>query len=298
MKNTQKNLVTVTIPTYYGGPSLVKSVKSIFSSQCDFGFEVKIAVDGNPLDKKVEKELKSMGAIVLFSKERGGQVARIKQLVDETKSEFIVLTQDDVLFEENTLAELMVGLDKKKATMVAAQVIPLPASNEFEKVVQVGVDISRHLAQNWRQADNYFAASGRCLAFKTSFLKKMSLPEEVLNSDTYLYFLNKQLGGSFYYNPKAIYHIRSPKKLAEHLKQSRKYQYVVPEVKHYLGIDPASEQPLSKSLLFQAYMKTVTNKPVYAAAYIGLLLYSRLAGKDMYKNATRFWDTDASTKEL
>ena len=86
--------------------------------------------------------------------------------------------------------------------------------------------------------------------------------------------------------------------LAEHLKQSRKYQYVAPEIKHYMGIDILTAQPLPKGLLIQAYVKQLLLQPVYAVGYIGILFYTRFFGKNLYQNATRFWDTDASTKEL
>ncbi len=298
MKN-QSTSVTVGIPTYYGGSSLVKTVESIRASTYDGPLTILVSVDGKPLDSDIRKQLIDLGVRVIENKERGGQVARIRQIVSLCETDLLIQTQDDILFTPHTVTELVKGFEEHpNVTMESGKVVPLPATNFFEKVVHVGVSISYTIGKHWNRGDNYFLAGGRCLAFQTEMAKKLDMPEEVLNSDTYLYFLNQKLGGSFYHVPSAIYFMRSPKTLADHMKQSKKYQHVSKEIQHYLGIDITNVQPLPASLRVLAFVQELLRNPLLALCYLGVLFYTRSQGKDMYENVTRFWDTDASTKEL
>lgn len=294
-----KKSFTVGIPTYYGGPGLVKSVKSVLKSRKVGKFPIVVAVDGNPLEQNIRKELKELGVRVIENKDRGGQVARINQLISLCKTELIILTQDDILFEADTIYELVKGFEQNpKVTMESGKVVPLKATNFFEKVVQVGVSISYTIGRNWGDSDNYFLAGGRCLAFRTKAAKKIKMPEEVLNSDTYLYFANQKIGGKFLHIPNAIYHMRSPKTLRDHLRQSKKYQFVPDEMKHYLKVDINKVQPIPAWIQIKAFLKELFINPVLASAYFIVMFYTRVSAKDMYKNAKRFWDTDVSTKEI
>ena len=296
--NTNNLSFTVGIPTYYGGESLIRAVDSVLASRGVGKFDIMVTVDGNPLDAKIRQALLQREVKLIENKNRGGQVARIKQLINQTKTDIIILTQDDVLFEPTTARELVNAFSKKTVTMVSGKVIPLPAKTFIERVVQVGVSISYTIGKNWENSDNYFLAGGRCLAFRSSFVKKFTIPEEVLNSDTYLYFENKKQGGAFKHAENAIYHMRSPMKIADHLKQSKKYQFVPDEIKQYLSIDINKEQPLTMTLQLHALLTELISSPVYLIPYIVLMIYTRFAAKDMYANAKRFWDTDVSTKEL
>jgi len=195
--NTNNLSFTVGIPTYYGGESLIRAVDSVLASRGVGKFDIMVTVDGNPLDAKIRQALLQREVKLIENKNRGGQVARIKQLINRTKTDIIILTQDDVLFEPTTARELVNAFSKKTVTMVSGKVIPLPAKTFIERVVQVGVSISYTIGKNWENSDNYFLAGGRCLAFRSSFVKKFTIPEEVLNSDTYLYFENKKQGGAF-----------------------------------------------------------------------------------------------------
>lgn len=297
--NTYKKITfSVGIPTYYGGESLVRAVKSILSSKNVGKFEIVVTVDGNPLERDIKQKLLDLGIKLIENKERGGQVARIKQLIALAKAEVLVLTQDDVLFSENTLSEILKGFANDKITMVSGKVQPLKATNIIERIIQTGVSISYTIGRNWSNSDNYFLAGGRCLAFRTSFIKKFSIPNEILNSDTYLYFHNQQMGGKFLHVPKAVYYMRSPKKLSDHLKQSKKYQFVPAEIKKYLNIDVSSAQPLSKKLELYAFLLELVKNPFFTLSYMGVMIYTRIVGRHMYDHVTRFWETDASTKEL
>lgn len=296
----KNNLIfTVGIPTYYGGLGLVEAAKSILASKNVGEFRFIVCVDGNPLEKDIEKKLVSLGVEVVFSSIRGGQVARVKQMISLTKSDLLILTQDDIRFEQDTLSKIIKTFETNPdITMIGARVLPFPAKFLFEKIVETGVSLTHHIGKSWNSGDNYLLASGRCLAFKTSFIKKFKIPEEVINSDAYLYLENKKKKGVFKYLPDAIVYNKSPQNLKEHLKQSRKFQYSLEELSKHITFDLNKEYSVPALIKLRAYFEEFIRNPFWTILYFFVFFYTRTQQKNMYSKAKRFWDTDKSTKTI
>lgn len=295
----KKYSLTVGIPTYYGGPGLVEAAKSVLASKKVEKFRFIVCVDGIPLDKKIEKHLKDLGVEVVFSKVRGGQVARIKQIISLAKSDLLLLTQDDIRFEPDTLFKIIKTFETNPdVTMIGARVLPVPARTFFEKIIEVGVSLTHRIGMLWNDGDNYLMSSGRCLAFRTGFIKKFQIPEEVINSDAYLYFENKKKGGIFKHLPDVAVYNKSPQNLKEHLKQSRKFQYSLEEISRYINFGLNKEYSVPASLKLRAYFEKFIKNPFWTLLYCFVFLYTRTQQKNMYSKAKRFWETDKSTKKI
>jgi len=297
MTNTENSLsLTVGIPTYYGGPALVRAVESILASGGVEKFRIIVSVDGNPLKEEVSRRLRELGVDVIENALRGGQVARIKQMITLCNTDILVLTQDDVQFEPSALAEIVKTFaDHSDTTMIGARVKAAPAESLFESAVEVGVRMTHYIGDRWNDENNYLLSSGRCLAFRSYMAKKLTIPEEVINSDAYLYFENKRLGGVFRSVTNAIVYNKSPQKISEHIKQSKKFEYSQAELSRYLHIDLASEYAIPKILIIQALAKEFITHPIAAILYMGIQFYTKFR-KNTYANTKRFWDTDVTTK--
>lgn len=299
MKDITSLSVTVGIPTYYGGQGLVKTVQNVLASVGIEPFRLIVCVDGNPLKPEIAKQLSDLGVEIITSETRGGQRARIKQMVALCDTDILILTQDDVLFSQKTVAEITKAFTKDPAlTMISGHGDYFLAKSFFEKVIRIGALVSGIIGKNWNKGDNYMQVGGRCLAFRTAWIKDMSLNEEVLNSDVNFYFLNKKLGGKFQRVYSANYFVRSPQTLSEHLKQSRKFQLAASEVKEYLDIDIGSRYTLPLGWSTYAIGKIFVCHPIQTICYIGVWIYTRIAGNTIYTNVRRFWETDVSTKEI
>jgi len=290
---------TVGIPTYYGGPALVRAVKSILKSKNVEDFRLIVCIDGNPLEPKIEKQLLDLGVEVVLSKKRGGQVARLKQLLSLSKTELVVLTQDDIIFEPTTLKRLIEIFEKDEdVTLVSAKILPTKAHTFFEKIIEVGVKGNIRLGKLWRNGDNYLLANGRCMVLRTKFMKKFTIFEEVINSDAYFYFENKKLGGKFVFADEAVVYNKSPQKLSEHLKQSRKFQISEKENTKYIESNLEHEYSIPLYLKVNALLREFINDPIHTFLYLGVNFYTKIAGKDLFKDVQRFWDTDLTTKRI
>ena len=296
--NHFKLSVTVCIPTYYGGPALVRAVESIRSSRAAGDFRLLVNVDGNPLASDIEQRLKDLDAEVVFSAERGGQVARINQMVGMLGTDLAVLTQDDVVFEPGALAVIRQAFEADPSlTLAGAWIKPLPARGFFEKILEIGTRISHKTGLLWRGGDNYLLASGRCLALRADMAKKLEAPEKIMNSDAYIYFKNKKLGGKFRHLESAVVYNRSPEFLREHLKQAKKFQLSQREISRVLGFDASREYSLPASFVLKNFLREFFGHPLLTLLYAGVHFYTLFAGGQLYQRAQGFWETDLSTKK-
>jgi glucose-1-phosphate thymidylyltransferase len=287
---------TVCIPTYYGGPSLVRAVQSIRDSEGVSGdFRVLVNVDGNPLAPEIEAQLEKLRAEIIFASVRGGQAAGLNRMIHMASTDIVVLTQDDVFFKPDALRKLLTAFENDpQLTMANANVMPVSAETLFERVQEIGQNVVKRIVRSWQSSDNYLAANGRAQVFRTAWIKQFKLPETLVNSDAYKYFENKFRGGKFMYVPEAVVYDRSPLKLSEYVRQTKKYQASAKELAEYFPSDLTAEYGVPFSAKVRAYLAELAAHPILAICYFALFIYGRLAPNP--KNLTRFWDTDISTK--
>ncbi|TAN58781.1 glycosyltransferase [Patescibacteria group bacterium] len=302
MENNQLK-ITIGIPTYIGGPSLVKAAQSLLASEGVENFHLLVSVDGKRLDSEIKSALEVDPRVeVIENLERGGQVARIRQILSLSfDQDIVILTQDDLLFGKKTIAEIVSAFESDSTiTMVTARPVPLPPTTFFERIVHAGFYMVKTIEQRWNNGDNFMNAAGRCISFRKGMTRHIfeEIQEDVISCDAHFYFINKKYGGKFFRNEQAPYYFRSPKSLADHLKQSKKYQNVAEELYKYRRIDAYQEYAIPTRLKIDAALWGLVNSPFYALLYFAVLIYTRFHGDQTFKKATRFWDTDKSTKEI
>lgn len=300
MNNLQNKItITVGIPTYYGSPSIIETAKSILNSKDVGAFKLIITVDGNPLKPDIAEKLKNLGVIVQDNQDRRGQLGRLKQLIAQCDTQILVTTQDDVLFSPNALHEIIRAFDNdKELTMIGARVDPMPSKTFFGKIIDTTVELNYSIGTKWRNKDNYLLASGRCLAYRADFAKKYELSDVVVNSDAYIYFENKRLGGKFKAVASAVIYNKSPQNLKEHLKQSSRFQASQAEIAKHLSINLETEYKVPTVIQATSYLEIMLRKPILAICSLGLYIYTRINNSEKRKQLKRFWDTDVSTKKF
>ncbi len=295
----KKFTITVGIPTYYGAFGLIKTAESIVKAKTANRLDIIVTVDGNPLEPRVQRGLARLGVTMWDNKDRAGQLGRIKQLIKRVDSDILILTQDDVIFASDAINVIEEEFQNNpKLTMIGCNILPLTSTTFFEKVVNVGVDLTHRIGKFWNKGDNYLLSSGRCLAFRSNFVKKFEINEGVINSDAYLYFLNKLNKGKFKFLEKSIVYNKSPQNISEHLKQSRKFQISNAENSKYLERDMTKYYLVPKHITVKSLLEEFIQNPVFVPLFFLLSIYTRFVGKEMYQAATRFWETDITTKQI
>jgi glycosyltransferase involved in cell wall biosynthesis len=300
--NQSSTKITVGIPTYVGGQSLVKAVESLLaSSHADF--RLIISVDGKKLDPGIKAAVTQDKRVEVIENEvRRGQVGGIRQILSLSfDQDVVIMTQDDLLFDPEMVGRIVASFQvDPRVTLVTADAVPLPATTFFERIVHAGFYMVKTIEQRWNGGDNFMNAAGRCIAFGKPMVQHVfdEIQEEVISCDAHFYFINRKFGGKFFRNEQAKYFFRSPKTLADHLKQSKKYQNVAEELFKYRHIDAAREYAIPIGLKIDAALWGLVTNPIFTLLYFCTLIYTRYHGDQTFKRATRFWDTDESTKEI
>lgn len=294
--------ITIGIPTYVGGPSLVKAVESLLASRYA-DFHLIISVDGKKLAPEIKAAVTRDKRVEVIENEvRRGQVGGIRQILSLSfDQDVVIMTQDDLLFDPEMIGRIAASFAADpRVTMVTAAAVPLPASTFFERIIHAGFYMVKTIEQRWNGGDNFMNAAGRCIAFGKPMVQHVfdEIQEEVISCDAHFYFINRKFGGKFIRNEQAKYFFRSPKTLADHLKQSKKYQNVAEELFKYRHIDAAREYAIPLGLKIDAALWGLVTNPFFTVLYFGTLVYTRYHGDQTFKKATRFWDTDESTKEI
>lgn len=289
----------VGIPTCYGGKSLVQTAQSIMASVGIPQFRFIIVADRTPITKQNQEKLRTMGIELYWNKKEGSQFKKIKQIVSMCDSDILVVTQDDVVFERDTLATITRSFQENPiVTMLGVRVLPLRPRTFFESITNVEMRLHDSIARNWNHALNYFSASGRCVAFRSALMKQFRIPESVVNGDTYLYLENKRLHGTFSYQPRAIVYIRSPQTLKDQVGPSNRFRYSQAELSKYFDFDISKEYRIPLVVLAKAFLEEFIQNPLFTMLFACVFLITRTRKQPVAIVSNPVWKVDVSTKSL
>lgn len=294
----QRLSLTVGITTCYGDPSILDTVKSVRASRGVDDFRFIIVADSVPISGAIKEELKKYRVELVENKEVAGQVPKKKQIIEKAKSDVIIFTQDDVLFEQDTVASILNRFERNSKTkLISIRKQPIASESFFEDTTKVGTRVINRIARRWNGGDNYLATVGRCMAVRTDWVRRYNLPDNVISSDAYFYFENKRLGGGFEYLPNVAVFYRKPGSLKEHHRKSIRFQYQRKEMTKYFG-DVGQFYEIPKMILFRAVLSEFVSRPIHMIVYLSIYAYTHLFKQDMKKALTPVWEVDYSTKKL
>ena len=184
--------------------------------------------------------------------------------------------------------------------MVSVRNQHLKPMSFFENVINVGTRIANNMTKDWNAGDNYLANIGRCMAFRTKFLKKnISVPEGIATTDAYYYFSNKFSGGKFKYLPSVAVYFRNPQNMTEHLRKSSRFQYSKLEMARYFDKEKLEkEYKIPLSIKVSATLKELFKSPIKTILYFVIRLYTIVKRLRPQKVLNPIWEVDVSTKEI
>lgn len=289
--------ITVGIPTCYGGASLVKAVRSVRESKKVKRFTFFVVADSIPIPPQINNELKSLRVQLTENQTPGSQIVKIKQMIKKTRTDLFVFTQDDVRFDLEALYKIQKTFAQNPTvTMVAAKILPEPPTSFFERIICIGLSIVSNVASSWNRGDNYLSSNGRCLAFRTTHLKKMHLPDQLVNTDAYLYFENARAGGAFLVAENAIVYNPNPKSLPEQLRQTERFLYSKRELYRLFGDSLNHEYRIPWLVFIRAMVKSFFASPLLFWLYLGVYFLGNVKMKFYPKDLTPMWKINVSTK--
>ena len=293
-----KPIITIGIPTCYGGESLITTVASIQKCSGNFTLEIIIQADRTPISKRVRNELKKLGVQLYWNDKEGSQFKKLNQIIRRAKGEIFIFTQDDIIFDPRALCEICkTFINNPAVTMLCTRVLPLPTQNFFESGMASMVRIVDRTGREWNNGDNHLVASGRCMAFRSAFLRKYSMPETIVTGDVYLYLENRRLGGKFTYTQNGMVYIRCPQNLKDQMGPSSRYQYSEKELQKYFR-DAKKEYQIPQGILIKNYILEFITYPISTLFYMAIYCYTRLNRYSYSSAVNPVWKVDLTTKNV
>lgn len=290
---------TVGITTCYGEESILDTVNSIRGSKGVGKFRLIIIADRNPIKADLKKQLKKYGVELHENKRESGQIRKKKQILDMCKTDVIIFTQDDVIFQLDTIAKIMHGFEEKpEVTFIGVRNEPAKESSFIESVISVGTRTAERISQYWNNGDNYLAVIGRCEAFRTGFVKKhFRFMDNVVSTDAFFYFENKKHGGKYLFIKNAKLFFKNPSRIDEHLRKSSRYQHSNLEMSKYFKKEELDYTIPALPILKAGVEEFLTN-PVKFILYICLYVFTRISKIDASTSLKSIWEVDFSTKKI
>ena len=293
-----KPTVTIGIPTSFAGESLLETARTISLAQKKENYNLKIYADRTPISTKLRQQLKTLKFEVHWTPDPGSFLKKVRKLIAATNTDILIITQDDIIFDRDTISATVASFRADpKISMISARILPLSPETRFESMMASMVRLVDKIARYWNDGDNYLAASGRYLAFRTAHLKKLPIPE-VVNGDMYLYLANSKYGGKFYRAEKAKVYIRCPQRLADQLKPSNRFQYSKQEMEKYFSTDLTSLYRIPVLAILKGFIKELVFDPIALIGYIFIFIYTRIFRIPAKKIMKTVWKIDTSTKNI
>lgn len=292
--------VTVGITTCYGKKQLVTSLISLKDGENLPPFSIKLIADAVPLSPSIKKELTKMGVTFTENKLPKSAFKKRRQLLIHTTTDLIILSQDDILYSKNVIAKIIEEFERDPdLTMLCVRNTPIPTKNFFQNAVNIGTELNNTIGRSWNKGDNYLAALGRVMAFRTLWLKKLPINFSVVSDDAYLYFLNKKHGGKYKCLWNTEIYFKNPDNMTEQLAKSSRFQssqYEMESLKVF-G-DLTKEYRIPFIVIVQAAVIEFLKRPFPFLYYCLIFLYTRF-----FKHKPRFalnplWKSEVSTKKL
>lgn len=294
----KKPKFTIIIPTCYGGAQLLTTAKSVYDSAGTLPICFLLTADSRPLKTKIKANLTKLGVRVTENNVASSQYHKVNQMIDKVRSDYLITTQDDVVFDKDFFSELLKVIDlNPQATLILPRIASAPSKTLLQKIFERGVSIAYKISLKWNDGDNYLAANGRCMVFKKSFLENHRIPENVVNGDGYRYFANKFGGGKCVLAPLAVVYNNNPSQIREQINQTQRFKYSRNELESLFKRDLSQEYKIPKQYFIHALWTEFNLHPIQTFLYAAINLYIRAIPIDPKIVSRTSWEVAKSTKD-
>lgn len=293
--------ITIGIPSYELGQSLVVTLQAIYAQLAGTSVqEIILISDGRKVPTELRKQIKHPKLSIVESPRRQGQSQRINDICQLMKTDYLILTNDDVVLDKAALKQLMIEM-KRPVDLFTTSVRALPALSTFERVIQVSVQLTDTISRLTNQYQNYLSCNGRLIILSKSLAASLQIPKKLWNNDAYIYLYSQIHGFTHRHLPKVIAYHRLPDNISEYNRQGLKFRLSRIENQRYFSEPLERFYTLSPITLLRALVQTIWSQPLNAMLYITTQLVVKFWNmfiRSPYVIEQTFWQTDKSTKRI
>lgn len=289
--------ITIAIASNHPKNQLIQTIRSIRNCTGGESLPITVVCDSVPISPEVARQLRNYSVTYHELSVATSFAKKCKQLIELCRTDYILLTQDDVVFHRDTIKLVYRALKSSPhPTFVGVRNIPIPPTSLMERAISMGTLLSNRIARAWRNGENYMSCCGRVMAFPTNWATQLHIPENVVSLDAYLYLENKRRGGRYLCEWGARIYFKSPSTFSEHLSKSSRFQYSRLEMAAYGFERLRHEYAMPKGLALSQLASLFTRYPTQTVFYIFVFASTKLLRKSKEESLIAAWEADASTK--
>ncbi len=303
MKINKNLTITIGIPAYNEEGNIGRLLKELLKQKKEgFKLDKIVVVSDASRDRtdEIVKGIKDKRVELLRNRQRSGQAKSQNRIIKACMSDVLVLMNADVLPAGGGFLTRLVEPMRRndQVGLVGAKVVPMPARNWFESVINFSHVVKIEMAEKIRKGDTIHLCHGRARAFKKDFYRQLRfLP--VVGEDAFSYLSCKSKGWKFVYQPKAVVWYRSPDNLAGHSRQSVRAMLSQKKMAElFPDLDVEQEYRVPTKLMVESGAKALLVDPIRTIAYGLILIKCRVESQWTTEFYNPLWNSSVSSKVL
>lgn len=234
---------------------------------------------------------------LLVNERRQGVNASQNKIVKSASGDILIILNADVLPADRRFLQEIIKPFKKdqRVGLVGAQTIPTKSLTMIDAIISESHKFKNLLYQQLGEGDSIYLCHGRARAFSKQFYSQIHWPDDC-PEDPYSYLFCLKRGFKFVYHPCAKVFFRSPSTLADHLRQSYRFNQGKRALEKYFP-KPLLKKAyhISKKLLIASFAEFFLKHPFAISAYLAISAYTRLLRLNKVIDHSK-WDVAPTTK--
>lgn len=232
---------------------------------------------------------------------RIGKSSRLNDIFQRFDSDYLILTDADVIFAvPNVIEALVVPMEADSSVgLTGGHPEPMPAVTFIEKAINITLEAYIPLRKSLRGGHNVLSATGRIMGLRRKFAKSIHEPKETISNDGYIYFSSVVKGWKYRYAPDAKVLFRSPQTLYDHVNQNTRFDATQDFMKRYFPSEIVDrEYYIPAHILRVQMLKQFIKHPILAGAIFFVNVYCKLNAKINIGKINSIWEIVYSTKKV
>lgn len=282
--------ISFLIPSKEGGEgfdrlfSCIKdNIKHAQSSGYQFSYEIKLLINGNT-KKPLEyiKELDRPENLEVLITKKIGKVSTINEALENLNSDYILILDDDISFEENLLKLAFDEITRGETKIVSFQTKALPYKNNsfIRKFIYDIINI-RSLKKLYKGIDPFLV--GRFILIKKDLFK---VPDNIINEDLYLSLIYRD---QYVIRPEEVYYV-GESKILRHIKRVLRLETGREQVKEIFGSIYNDNAKKNQRIIDASKVEQL--ETYYELCYLGyniLRFFTNSVISKFFKHKTNYW---------
>ena len=264
--------------------------------------EVLVYSDGsNDKTCDIAKDKSKLFVKVFDFNTRKGKTYRLNQILKKFRGDILIIFDADIGISDRYVISNMIEEFKKdkNVKLVGGNSRNYQPKSFFENAISSSYYVYFKSRDEIKGGNNVYACTGACLSLARDFAKRLVIPKDVINDDTFFYFSCITMGFKFRYAKKAIVYFRLASNIKDFLRQMFRNhpEAINAKYKKYFGDLIDKEYKRSRTFYLKKILEAFTNNPTGTLFMVLLKICMKPFYPYFSKNYKLSWFTAKSTKK-